>query len=532
MTPEALTIETLFKIVNKAGEDIPFELNEPQKQLDDELTGRDIVPKARQRGVSSYFLGRYVAACIIKRNVRAVVISHETEATQRLLNRCHYFVNNTRGPRPSVGRSGLNVLAFPKTNSEIYIGTAGSRAFGRGDTITHLLCSEYAYWPNPTSLLSGLLDAVPYTGEVVLESTGNGTGNDYHRRSMRAAQGQSQWKCHFLSWLDASEYSIELTADDEAKVMDSLDEELEEPDLVKDYGLTAGQVVWRRMKLEEKDYDLRLFKQEFPITLDECFQASGNSLFWKVNFTAVKEWKKQDSHLHVLDPHPIAGMSYVLGADPAGGTGGDNSCVEIFCLNTQEQVAEWAYNRLEPDVFGDKIFDLATMFNSAYIVVESNNHGPVTLSRLRDLEYPFHLMYEAPSGGATGGIDDVSLMRMGFRTTARSKPIMIGKLRRAVAGDWTIHSELLSDEMSTFIEHPTGSIGAETGCHDDRVIAAACAMMGIDYAALYVGAARSMPTQRGLYKDPFLLDNIVDEMAKRGRGSPISPQHAGSWRIK
>ena len=146
MTPEAIIIESMFRLVDKDGNDIDFKLNSTQKKLDDNLTGRDIIPKARQEGISTYFLARYTAAALMKRNVKAVIISHESESTQRLLSRCHYFLENIRGPAPVIGRSGINIITFPKTDSMIYIGTAGSKKFGRGDTITHCHCSEYAFW--------------------------------------------------------------------------------------------------------------------------------------------------------------------------------------------------------------------------------------------------------------------------------------------------------------------------------------------------------------------------------------------------
>lgn len=523
MTPEALAIETMFKIVDKDGVDHPFELNGPQRILDDNITGRDIIPKARQLGCSSYFLARYTAACLIRRNVRAVIISHETESTQRLLSRCQYFVRNMRGPNPDVGRSGLNVLTFPKTNSEIYIGTAGSRAFGRGDTITHLLCSEYAYWPNQIRLLSGLLDAVPQRGEVAIESTGNGTGNDYHRRAVRAFEGRTTWRCHFLKWTNDPQYTVELTPEQEQTVLASLDERFEEPQLVA-MGLTAGQLVWRRGKLEEKDFDLRLFKQEYPLTFDECFQASGHSLFWKVNFEPTDDWKQLDAGLWGLASHPKVGMLYALGADPAGGVGGDNSCVEIFCIDTQEQVAEYVNDRIEPDVFGDRVVDLAKLYNNAFVTVESNNHGPVTLYKVREREYPPSLVYEMQSTTAMG-YEDRTLMQMGFRTTSRTKPLVIGKLRTALANDWKIHSTQLSDELSTFVEDSSGKLGAEPGCHDDRVIAAACALLGVDYAWLAKPAAPTAARSA----DPFLLDTIINDLSKRGRSYPVRAQHASAW---
>jgi len=88
MTPEAVIIESMFRVVTKEGEDVDFILNDTQKILDENLTGRDLIPKARQEGVSTYFLARYTAACLRRRNVKAVIISHESESTQRLLTRC------------------------------------------------------------------------------------------------------------------------------------------------------------------------------------------------------------------------------------------------------------------------------------------------------------------------------------------------------------------------------------------------------------------------------------------------------------
>ncbi len=525
MTPEAIIIESMFNVVTKEGEDVPFVLNSTQRKLDDNLTGRDLIPKARQEGVSTFFLARYTAACLRKRNVKAVIISHESESTQRLFSRCQYFLNNIRGPKPIVGRSSANLLTFPKTDSMIYIGTAGSKKFGRGDTITHCHCSEYAYWPDPKTLLSGLLQAVPMSGEIAIESTGNGVGNDYHRRVIRAYEKKSDWACHFFNWLDFDEYCIKLSKQDEENVLARLNSEWEEPELVAQ-GLTAGQIVWRRIKLEELDYDLRLFKQEYPVTLDECFQASGDSIFYRVLYEPTNLWQYQGNHLHTLDPHPIMDHQYVIGADPSGGTGRDNSSTQIFDLKTGDQVAEYAHNRIEPDIFGEKIVDLALLFNGAFIVVESNNHGPLTLDRIRARDYPPSLIYSMEQAGAS--FEDKSLMQMGFRTSARTKPIMIGRLRSLLAKNWIVHSPLLYGELSTFVEHEDGKLSAQNGCYDDRVMAAACAAMGLDHAIIYAGDGRESMRRFGptdATKDPFTLDHVIDELGGKGKGFPIAPQH-------
>ena len=47
MTEERFIIENLFRIDNKEREDVPFILNETQRRLDDNFTGRDIIVKER-----------------------------------------------------------------------------------------------------------------------------------------------------------------------------------------------------------------------------------------------------------------------------------------------------------------------------------------------------------------------------------------------------------------------------------------------------------------------------------------------------
>lgn len=514
-TKERLIIETLFTIADKNQRDVPFMLNPVQAALDTRLTGRDVIPKARQEGVSSYFLGRYLAKCLHQRNTRAVVISHEREATQRLLNRVHYMIHNIRGPSPVVEHISKNEITFPRTNSMFYIGTAGSRKFGRGDTITALHCSEIAYWPDPAELMAGLLQSVPASGEVAIESTGNGFGDYYHKMCMRAESGESQYRLHFFNWQDFAEYSVDLTDEESAWIMAHLREDIEEIELVKQFGLTAGQLVWRRRKLEEFDYDLNRFKKEYPMTLNECFLASGRSIFQKFTFAPSKDWVKTVPGFHCLNFHPQKGRMYIMGVDVGAGIGQDSTVVEIFDLMTLEQVGEYVNNRIDPASVATVIADLGNHYNQAFITVENNNHGIVTLDNLQKV-YPVHLLYTRPAP-----VDEEvsSLVNLGFRTTVVTKPYAIGRLRALLSTEMIIHSETFVSELSTFIETDTGRLEAEEGCNDDRVMAAAMAVVGIERAAMCVpGAVVYIPS---VNNDQFSLDYIIHEMESRGHNLPI-----------
>jgi len=522
-TKEKVAIENLLRIADKEGNDVDFTLNTAQSKVDNNLSGRDIIPKGRQMGVSSLFLGRYTVACLGERNTRAVVISHDKESTQRMLNKVHYFLREIKGPKAQLKYLSKNEITFPKTNSMFYIGTAGARKFGRGDTISHLHCSEVAYWPDPKKLVAGLFQAVPRSGEIAMESTGNGVGNFYHRSCVRAAEGKGRWRLHFLNWLDFPEYDLELTPEETKEVLATLDEEIDEPLLVRDYGLTAGHIVFRREKLEEMEYDLRLFHQEYPITLDECFQSTGFSLFQRVNYRPTKDWTRLDQYLWVrLEDYKHRPSKYAIGVDVSGGVQRDRSVIEVIDLIKWKQVAEWVGDNVPPDKLAERVAEVAKYWNDAYVTVESNNYGATTLLELIKI-YPPSLIYRDKQ-------DSDNIVNYGYKTSVRTKPIMIGNLRHELATDFEICSPLLRDELSTFAEQESGRLEAESGCFDDRVMGMAVGLMGATRAG-YMLAHQEYQRVKDQWVDPFSLEGIIAELHGRGPHGdnlPIPRQDIGA----
>jgi hypothetical protein len=523
MTPESRVIEALFHVIDKESqEDVPFKLNSAQRSVDSAWTPRMLIPKARQRGISTYFLARGAVRCMGRKNTSAVVISHEAEATERMFGRVKYFLDTMEGPKPVIRNNSKHELTFPKTNSVFWIGTAGSRKFGRGDTVTDLHCSEVAYWPDAPSLMAGLLQAVPKRGGVIsVESTGNGMGNWYHNACMRAAKGLSSFGLVFLPWQDEEQYQLELSDEVARAYMENLREDIEEPELVSGHGLSAAQLAWRRMVLEDElEGDLRLFKQEYPTVLDDCFQSAGGGIFQSVQFVETPLWERSDQHMHVLRGHPQAGHMYVLGGDVGGGVGADSSVMEIFDLNLGEQVGEWLSNKIDPDIFGEKICQVAQRFNEAYICVESNNHGILTLATIRNKEYPAGKVYRTPRANTGRGKDDVKkVVDLGHRTTATSRPFVIGLLRKALRDEWIIHSQILKAELSSFIETAAGDLEAATGCHDDTVIAAAMAR----YVSTKAVLALTDAPVRDIVEDasPHSFEDIIEGVLNAQPGLPF-----------
>lgn len=521
-TPERLIIENLFMIANKKGQDVPFQLNSTQAKLDETLTGRDIVTKARQEGVSAYVLALFTVRCLHKRNTKAVVISHDNESTERLFKRVRYYLDNLRGPKAVLETSNKREFSFPKTNSVFYIGTAGARKFGRGDTISDLHCSEVAFWDNPKELTAGLFQAVPESGTIILESTGNGR-NWFYKRVQKARSGKGRYFVHFFDWLNFPEYQRSFRSEEEKQeFLDSLDDELEEIKLYQ-AGLTLEQLSFRREKLEELDYDLELFKQEYPMTIEECFRSSGQSIFHKTLYFFTQDWRKISPDLHILSGHPKKNYIYTIGADVGGGVEQDNSVIQIADLGNCEQVAEWVSNKIPPDVFAKVLSSIGRQFNNAFITVEANNHGIVTLNELRKI-YPSYLIYKRTVTNQSNA--DTHILNLGLLETSRTRPLAIGLLRKMLATEFIIHSPALQEELDTFIEDPeTHKLAAQAGCYDDRVMAMVALAYSFTQAAMKLGYRIPVQTPE---EDPFTLDAIINELTNRRLGNfPIAPQVGG-----
>jgi len=118
---------------------------------------------------SSSILADEFIDCITIPHSSCAVVSHETRATQRLLDRVQFFYDMMEEPKPLIGAESRSEKTFPGLHSSIYIGTAGARAFGRGDTIRKALLSELAWYEDGEKILTGVEDAVPLTGELIIE---------------------------------------------------------------------------------------------------------------------------------------------------------------------------------------------------------------------------------------------------------------------------------------------------------------------------------------------------------------------------
>ena len=118
-------IAQLLRIDNKQGVVVPFRFNKGQTYFYRNKGNRNIIIKHRQGGWSSGILADMYTDCITVPHTQCAVVSHETRATQRLLDRVQFYHDSMGEPKPPMGAESRSEKTFPDMHSSIYVGTAG-----------------------------------------------------------------------------------------------------------------------------------------------------------------------------------------------------------------------------------------------------------------------------------------------------------------------------------------------------------------------------------------------------------------------
>lgn len=302
-----------LQIKAKSGQQIPLNFNKAQLYVHQRLeeqrarTGRvrALILKARQQGFSTYIGARFYSRASLMKGTNVYILTHEQAATDNLFAMvARYHENNPI--RPSTGAANAKELLFSKLDSGYAVGTAGQKAVGRSKTIHLLHGSEAAFWPNAKDHFAGVVQAVPDLPgtEIILESTANGVGGEFHEKWQLAEEGRGDYIAIFVPWFWSDEYRRPVPDDFRISYEKTDDQQYSEAEYKAAYGLTDSQMVWRRAKIAELGEIL--FMQEYPATAQEAFQVTGHDSFIK----AAPLLKARKAELEGIGP-------LVCGGDPA-----------------------------------------------------------------------------------------------------------------------------------------------------------------------------------------------------------------------
>ena len=437
-------------------------LNEAQKDLYNALifehAQRLIILKARQLGFSTAICGFFYHDTIMNPGTVSVVIGYNREMTAELLEKVKLFYKTTpQELRPTIQYDSRYEMSFPRINSKIIV-LPSTETVGRGYTINNLLCTELAMWDKAEEKMSTLEASVPINGRIIVESTPNGIGNLYHEMWV---SDNDYIKKEYGWWWGYSETEIE-----------TIRRRTNNPQkFAQEYGLeflTSGRLVF--------DHDAILGQRKNILKL-------GDKVSWKDgdNVEVFGQVHIKDE-LRIYKP-PLKGHIYVMGVDNSEGVeGGDYTGVTVYDRNSGEEIAFFR-GLVAPDKLADMLDKWGRYYNNAMIVVEINNHGLTTLVALKNLKYP--VLYFRPAKFDT--LSQEWSEKMGWRTTAMTKPILIDDLNKALRdNNLTLHSKETLDEMLTYIYSENNEMQPiAKKYHDDLIMSAAIGFQG--FKVLFTG---------------------------------------------
>ena len=498
-------IEKYIKIRDKAGGIIDFIPNEPQMKLYNIIKEqkkkkkpvRIIILKARQMGFSTLTESILFKETCTKFNINTGIIAHKEESTTNLFNMSKRIYDNLPPEmKPSKKNSNAKELLFDNDKgtglkSKIKCMTAGSDGVGRSDTFNNLHISELAFWPgNKKETLTGLFQAVPNLPNtmIIIESTANGF--EYYKDLWdMAVRGESDFIPLFVGWNELKEYQMPYTGFKLTK---------EEENLKDAFNLTLEQITWRRWCIANNcGGDIEQFKQEYPLTPQEAFITSGQTVFdteklvnrlqkidkplktgyFTYNYEPpagnkifnIKWVEDKNGYINIYQvPNSPNITKYCIGGDTSG-EGSDYFTAHVLDAKTGMQVATMK-RQFDPDEYTKQIYCLGKYYKNALIGIESN-FDSFPIRKLQELGYDNQYVRTK-----IDTYTNKTEKYFGFRTTSITRPTIISRLIEIVRE----HVELINDkdtieELLTIIRNEKGRIEAPEGGHDDQMMGLAIA---------------------------------------------------------
>jgi len=286
-------LNNLYWIMDDEGNKIKFHMNPVQYVLYTSLWWLNIVLKSRQHGVTTFVCIMFLDACLFNSNVRAGIVCHKLEDAKRIFrDKIKYAYRHLpvdiKAERPVLKDDACELQLG--NNSSLYVGVSM-----RSGTLQYLHVSEYGWLsshaaPKAKEIKSGAMETVHENGVIVIESTAEGIGDDFHLMCQEAHKKKLEhteltrldYKFHFFPWYKK----------DENVLTDEVAISAEMEDYFRRIERITGDTIslpHRRWYVKKKETLRRLIFKEHPSTPEEAFQTAIEGAYFAHEMIAAKE---------------------------------------------------------------------------------------------------------------------------------------------------------------------------------------------------------------------------------------------------
>ena len=385
-----------------------------------------IVLACRQSGKSISSVAYLLWFALFNPEKTIAILANKGATSQEMLGRVTLMLENL----PfflQPGCKSLNKKSIEFSNNSRIVSAATSGSSIRGMSVNLLYLDEFAFVEDAATFYTSTYPVVSsgVSTKVIITSTANGIGNQFHKIWEGAVQGTNEYKPFRVDWWDVP----------------GRDEQWKATTIANTSALQ--------------------FDQEFGNT----FFGTGDTLInaeTLLGLRAKQPLRLIEGNSVYIYEEPVRDSQYVMTVDVSKGRGQDYSTFNIIDISSRpfKQVAVYRNNLISPLLFPNIIYKYATIYNNAWVVVESNDQGTLVCTGLyHDLEYENLFIESATKADRLGVEMNRKVKRMGC---SGIKDILEEKKLDIVDQNTIL-------EMSTFVARGQ-SFEASDGNHDDLMM--------------------------------------------------------------
>ena len=421
-------VENYVKVISLDDGMVPFVLYPYQRDMFKQFQENrfNVVLACRQSGKSISACAYLLWYVLFNPEKTVAILANKGATAREMLNRITLMLENI----PfflQPGSKALNKGSLEFSNNSRIIAAATSGSSIRGMSVNLLYLDEFAFVERAAEFYTSTYPVISAGKDtkVIVTSTANGIGNQFHKIWEGAVQQINEFKSFRVDWWDVP----------------GRDEKWKE------------QTVANTSQLQ--------FDQEFGNT----FFGTGDTLInadTLLNLRAKPPKRYMEGGLLKIYEEPIKDHDYVMTVDVSKGRGQDYSTFTLIDISVRPfaQVAVYRNNTISPLLFPNVIYKYAKPYNDAYVVVESNDQGAVVCNGLyHDLEYENVHVESSVKANAIG----IEINRKTKRLGCSAIKDILETKRLTINDDSTIL------EISTF-EAKGQSYEASDGNHDDLMM--------------------------------------------------------------
>ena len=295
-------LNNLYFVKDEDGITVKFKLRPIQEFLLDNLHTLNVILKARQLGVTTFFAINYLDDVIFN-GLNAGLIAHTMDAAEKIFDDKIRFAWD-RLPESIKGLYIVDTknakelrLIREDTKSSIYVNTSFRSGTLQRLHVSELSTIDQTRPDKSQEIKTGAFNTVHEGSIVTVESTAkeaNGVFYDMcmkalNRKKMNKKTTMMDWKLFFFPWYEDKKYSLHESVDipkEYQKYFDSLEINL-------GIKLTKGQKAWyyKKSDMMETTDDVNNvdMKSEFPSTEEEAFEVTTRGAYYKRQMDKIME---------------------------------------------------------------------------------------------------------------------------------------------------------------------------------------------------------------------------------------------------